>query len=291
MNVGEEKDIAATLPDDYPNEELRGRDVTYHLQAISMKEQQLPELDDEFTKTHGFDNVEALRETVDRNLKARAEEAAESNQVSEIIRQLVESSNVEVPDVMVNEELDAMLASLENRLREQRLTVRQYFTYSGLTEQEWRERSRDRARERVIQGLVLHDFAHAEDIEVGESEVEGEIEGMLGSFEGEEREKASSVLARSDTRRDVGDRLYQRKIVDRLIGIAEGRVVAKGPEQHAEAEAEAQEAEGPSASDIENAAGAAELLNTEEPHSANETGEAEGGGTPESAPAIEATRE
>src|SRR5439155_22283483 len=102
MSVSEEKDIASTLPDDYPVETLRGRDVTYHVAIRSMKEQQLPELNDELAKTHGFDTVEALRETVERNLRQRTEEAAETKQLNTEIYQFVERSPVVVPDEIVN---------------------------------------------------------------------------------------------------------------------------------------------------------------------------------------------
>ncbi|HST06465.1 MAG TPA: trigger factor, partial [Chloroflexia bacterium] len=115
MKVGEEKDITDTLPDDFPVESLRGLDVTYHVTALQLKSQTLPEVDDEFAKKLSYDTVAELREAVERNLVRRAEENAESAQVDEIIGKLVEKSTVDVPDVMVNEELDAMLKNLEAR--------------------------------------------------------------------------------------------------------------------------------------------------------------------------------
>lgn len=301
MSVGDEKDITETIPEDYPDERLQGRDVSYHVKVRSMKEQALPEMDDEFAKTLSYDTVQELREAVEKNLRQRANESAESNQVNAAITQLVDGATADVPEVMVNEELDLMLKRLEGRLREQRLSLRQYLTYTGITDKEWREKNRQPARERVIRGLVLQDFARREGIGVEDEEVEGEIQGMLERFEGEEKEKAQSVLARDEARHDLGDRLYQRKIVDRLVGIAEGRIEAAAVEEgpgagdqgaeggEAETTTEADEEQG-TASDLEEAGGAAEVLGTEgvDVRSENETGEAEGGGTPSSAPRLDA---
>ncbi|MGA7729903.1 MAG: trigger factor [Chloroflexia bacterium] len=293
MNVGDEKDITDTLPDDYPVEELRGLDATYHVTVLSMKEQELPEIDDEFAKKMSYDTGAELREAVERNLKRRAEETTESKQLDTIIEQLVASAEVDVPDVMVNEELDAMLKNLEARLKESRITTRQYFTYNGITEAEWREGSRERARERVIRTQVLSEFARREGISVDEDEVSGEINTILERFEGKEREDAEKVLGAHEARHDLEDRLFQQKIVERLIGIAEGRIEAAGPTDEGrktedEGGEELTDAEAGTASDLAEAGGAAEVLGTEgvDLGSENETGDAPGGGTPTTAPGV-----
>lgn len=314
MSVGEEKDIAALLPEDYANEALRGRDVTYHVKVLSMKEQELKELDEEYVKQLGYDTPEALRESVEKNLRQRIEEAAESNQVSEAIRQMVESSTVEMPDVMVNEELDLLLKKLEERLREQRLSLRQYFTFNGTSEREWREANRERAMERLVRGLVLQEFASREGLAVEDAEIEGEIETMLSAFEGEQLESARSVLAQDQARHTLQDRIFERKLFDRLVGIVEGRIEAAPPPAEEEATSEGEEPptneaasegettpmdegtkpesdeeEASAATDLESAGGAAAALGTEgvDISSPYETGEAEGGGTPTDAPRLE----
>lgn len=301
MNVGEEKDVTETMPEDYPDESLRGRDVSYHVTVKSMKEQQLPEMTDEWAKGLGFDTVDALKEAVERNLKQRTEETAESNQVNQIISQLVERSHVDVPHVMIHEELDAMLKNLENRLKEQRLTLRQYFTFNGISEAEWRDRNHEQAEERVIRGLVLQEFARKEGVSVDSAEVESEIDDMLNAFEGDQKEQARSVLTQGESKSDLQNRIYNRKVVDKLVAIAEGREEAQfKPEPKAEEAAAAstetaEEAvagngaaeEETTADNLEAAGGAAEVLNAEEPRSENETGEAADGGTPPTAPGLQ----
>jgi hypothetical protein len=208
---------------------------------------------------------------------------------------------------MIDEELDLMLKRLEERLKEQRINLRQYFMYNGITEAEWRQANRDRAEERLVRGLVLQEFARREGIEVDESEIEGEIENMLGRFEETEKERARTVLGGDEMRHGVEDQIYQRKILDRLIGIAEGRIVAapapaeeEAPAQSTDAgddgsgneDEEGEEASG-AATDLEEAGGAAEVLGTEgvDTQSPYETGEASGGGTPSDAPRLDAESE
>lgn len=249
MSVGDEKDVTDTLPDDYPTEALRGLDATYHVTVRSMKEQKLPEMDEEFFKKTGYDNEEALREAIDANLKQRAEENAQTKQLDTAIEQLVAMSTIEVPDMMVNEEIDSMVKNLENRLKEQRLTTRQYFMYNGITEAEYRENNRERARDRVIRTQALQEFARREGISVEDDEIHARMEEMLAPFEGEERTQAEKVLGTNEAHHDIEDRLFQQKIVERLTGIAEGTIEAakpvddEGPTTNDEGESSSSEAE------------------------------------------------
>jgi trigger factor len=295
MNVGDEKDVTDTLPEDYPNEALRGLDATYHVTVRSIKTQELPELDDEFAKKTGYDSVAALREAVEHNLNQRAEENATTKQLDSAIEQLVAGATIDVPDVMVSEEIDAMVKNLEARLKEQRITPRQYFMFNGTTEAEYREANRERARERVIRTQALQEFARREGISVEDDEIHAEMDKMLEPFRGEERAQAEKVLGTHEAHHDIEDRLFQQKIVERLTGIAEGRIEAAQPEDEAkEAEAEptsegepsAQAEATASADDLVDAGGAAEMLGTGDADTTSElaTGKAEGGGTPEDAP-------
>jgi FKBP-type peptidyl-prolyl cis-trans isomerase (trigger factor) len=264
-----------------------------------MKTQELPELDDEFAKKLNYDTVEALREAVETNLRQRATESAESKQVNSFIEHLIAASRVEVPDVMVNEELDTMLRNLEDRLKQQRLTLRQYFTYNGVTEAEWRDANRERARERLVNNLVLQEFARREGLAVEDVEIDSEIQELIGRFEGEQREQAENVFQSHEGRHEVQDRIFQRKLMERIVGIAEGRIEAAPAPARAEAEegatanagvgAAGEDQATGTATDLEDAGGAAELLGTGDvdTRSPYETGDATGGGTPEDAPALD----
>jgi trigger factor len=290
MKVGDEKDVTDTLPDDYPVESLRGLDATYHVTVLQVKAQTLPEVDDEFAKKLSYDTVPELREAVQRNLVRRAEENAESAHVEKIISDLVAGSTIDVPEVMVNEELDAMLKNLEARLKESRINLRQYLTYNGTTEAEWREANRESARERVIRTQALAEFARRENITVEDEDIDNETKTILERFEGTEREEAERVLADHEARHDLEDRLFQQKIVERLVGIAEGKIEAApiAPDEETP-EAESAVDTETTASDLVEAGGAAEVLGAGalDIESDNATGDAPDGGTPSTAPAVD----
>ena len=155
----------------------------------------MPEIDDEFAKKLGYDTVPALREAVERNLVRRAEENAESAQVEKIISDLVAGSTIEVPDVMVNEELDAMLKNLEARLKESRINLRQYLTYNGTTEPSGVRANRESAKERVIRTQALDEFARRENITVEDEDIDNETKTILERFEGKSVRKPRACLA------------------------------------------------------------------------------------------------
>jgi trigger factor len=243
--------------------------------------------------------------------------------VNSVIEQMIAASKVEVPDMMVTEELDNMLKNLDDRLKQQRLSIRQYFTYNGITEAEWREANQEQARGRLVNNLVLQEFARREGIAVEDEEIDAEVQQIVASLDDEQRAQADEVFQNHEARHDVQDRVFQRKLMERIVGIAEGRIEAAPAPAPAESDtgeaaggadvqantsdsggnavdavdavdagdagdaAEAGESTG--TADLEEAGGAAELLGTgdADTRSPYETGDATGGGTPADAPALD----
>ena len=116
--------------------------------------------------------------------------------------------------------------TLKDGSRSSRINLRQYLTYNGTTEAEWREANRESARERVIRTQALAEFARRENITVEDEDIDNETKTILERFEGTEREEAERVLGDHEARHDLEDRLFQQKIVERLVGIAEGKIEA-----------------------------------------------------------------
>ena len=172
--------------------------------------------------------------------------------------------------------------------RSSRINLRQYLTYNGTTEAEWREANRESAKERVIRTQALAEFARRENITVEDEDIDNETKTILERFEGTEREEAERVLGDHEARHDLEDRLFQQKIVERLVGIAEGKIEAApviADEETASAESDTET----TASDLVDAGGAAEVLGAGalDVQSDNATGDAPDGGTPTTAPAVD----
>ena len=281
----EEKDFAITFPPAYPDEELRGKDATVHVKLKKIEEMILPDLDDAFAeRTAGVPTVDDLRERVQTNLQHEAEETAEGKQVDEVIRLLVERATAEVPKHMIDHDVDHRMEDLTEVLRERHIDARRYFSLTGTSEAEWRTAQREPARKRLQQTLVLREFTRREGIpEVSDEEVAQQIEQQLEPYAGTpSAERLRELFSSDDQKHRIENELFERRLRDRLIAVAEGRATPPAPAEPAEAEAPAEAA--PAEETAEPAAAEeATPTETEQPDEATAPTPAISGATPATA--------
>ncbi|MCR8998391.1 trigger factor, partial [Brevibacillus laterosporus] len=156
MAIGEEKEITVTFPDEYHSPNLAGKEAMFKVKLNSLKRKNLPELDDEFAKdVSEFDTLEEYK----ADLKAKLEEKAEAEKKNHVREQLVlkatENAEIEIPDVMVESELDQMVKEFEQRLQMQGMNLELYYQFSGTDESALRDQMRKDAVLRVRTALVL----------------------------------------------------------------------------------------------------------------------------------------
>lgn len=225
MRVGEEKDFAITFPAAYTEENLRGRDATVHVKLTELQEADLPDLDDAFAQRAAqVETVAALRQRVQDSLLHEAEDAARGKQVRAALDAMLARSTVEVPAVMIEQEIDRRYDRLTAELQKRRIAPARYFTYEGTTEKAWREAQRDPARAALKELLVLREFAGREQIAVDPAEVEAAIAEQLVPFQDSpQAEQLRGMIDTPEQRERISNRLFDRKLTDRLIAIAEGR--------------------------------------------------------------------
>jgi trigger factor len=260
MQVGEEKDFAITFPEAYTNEDLRGKEATVHVKVTAIQEADLPELDDEFAKRAAqADTVEELRTRMEESLRAEGERAVRSKQVEAALEQLKARSNVEVSAAMIDHEVDHRYERLAADLQQRRIAPARYFTYEGTTEKDWREAQREPARAALKELLVLREFAAREHIDVDDAEVDAEMAQILAPYaDNPQAEQLRGLIYTPQQREQIKNRLFERKLTDRLIAIVEGRgdePVEAAPS--AEATAEAEPADAVASSDAGIATGSA----------------------------------
>lgn len=283
---GEEKDFAITFPDGYPDEDLRGKDATVHVKLHSLEEQTLPDLDEAFTqKVAGVETVEELHQRVEDSLREEATNRAERTQVDEAIRQLIERATVEVPSPLIDREIDRSFERLGESLRQRHIDPRRYFSLTGTSEADWRAAQRDPARERLRQTLVLGEFARHEGIDVSEKDVQRAIDERMQNFLGTPgEERIREIFSSDEQRHQMENELFERRLIDRLVALAEGRAPAP-------AEAETAAGEEATPDEAEAAPVAAEASIEEAAETAEATTEAASAGededtAPAPAPAI-----
>lgn len=230
MTIGEERDLAIVFPLVYTDTTLQGKDASVHVKLTAIQEAELPALDDAFAaKMAEAESLDDLRTRLETNLRTEQETNARSAQVQAALSQMKERSHVEVPKNMVDTEIQQRYDSLTTRLQERRIAPARYFTYEGTTEAAWREGQREAARAALQELLVLREFAGREGIVVQPADIEAEVAVMLEPYaDNENSEQLRAMLDTDQQRTQIANRLFERKLTDRLIAIAEGRTAAAG---------------------------------------------------------------
>ena len=146
MNVGEEKDLDVTFPEDYHAEELAGKAAVFHVKVNGITETQLPALDDDFAKDISeFDTLDEYKKDIRAKLEAQAAEHDENAFTNAVIEKVMENATVEIPEAMIERQIDSMMRDFEYRLSSQGLKLADFMKYTGQDEKAFRAGYRDQA--------------------------------------------------------------------------------------------------------------------------------------------------
>ena len=180
--IGEEKEIEVTFPEDYQAEELKGAKATFKVKINGITVKELPALDDEFAKDNDFDTFDALKADVKAKLKKAADDRAKAEIENEVITVAAKNITADIPDCMIDTQLDAIVRDYDMRLAQQGLNVEKYLQIMGMTMEQFKEGFKDRAKEQVRVSLMLEAVAKAEKVEVTEKEIEDEIANIAEMY-------------------------------------------------------------------------------------------------------------
>ena len=180
---GEKKDVVVTFPEEYHAEDLAGKEAVFHCLVHEIKEEQLPELDDEFAKdVSEYDTLEELKKANRERLEAYAKAGSESQMKDAALGKAVEANEVDVPRTMVEDEMDRMCQELDQQLRYQGMSLQQYLQFTGKDMAAFRDELRPDAERQVKTRIVLMGIVDAEKIEVSDDEVEEELKVMAAQY-------------------------------------------------------------------------------------------------------------
>lgn len=183
MNIGDEKEINVTFPEEYHAEELKGKPAMFKVALKEIKEKQLPELDDDFAQdVSDFDTIAEYKEDLKKTLAERKSNEAKGKKEDEAIAKIVESSKMDIPEAMINTQVNRMVEDFAQRLQQQGLSIEQYFQYTGMTAEKIVEEMKPEAVKRIQTRLVLEAVVKAEDIQVSDEEFEAELQKMADMY-------------------------------------------------------------------------------------------------------------
>lgn len=176
MSNGEEKDISVTFPQEYHSAELAGKEAVFHVKINAIRVKELPEADDEFAKdVSEFDTIEALRASKREELEKQFKQQADTKKENEAIQKIVEDTEMDVPDAMVDHQIDYMLQDIAYRLSMQGMRLEDYCKYTGMTIESLREQMRKDAETRVKGQIVIGEITKAEKIEATPEEIDAKL--------------------------------------------------------------------------------------------------------------------
>jgi trigger factor len=182
-NGGEEFDIEVTFPDDYSSDELKGKTARFHVKVNSVKTRELPVLDDEFAKdVSEFDTLAEYRESLRAKLLENAEHRADGIFEENVIQAVVAGATVDVPPVMIENEVENMIEEQKNQMKYQGIELDQYLGYIGQTLDSFKAELHQPAEKRIRTRLVLDAVAKAENIAAGEEDIEAEVTRMAAQY-------------------------------------------------------------------------------------------------------------
>jgi len=179
MNIGEEKDINVKFPEEYHAENLKGKDAVFAIKLHEIKKKELPEINDEFIKeATGSESVEAYKAETLARLEKQNADRAERELEDEIVKKVAETSDVEIPDALIENQIDRMVQEMEYRLSYQGLKLADYLKYMGKSMEEFRKGYQEQATEIVKQQLVIEGIIEREEITATEEDVEARVAEM-----------------------------------------------------------------------------------------------------------------
>lgn len=196
--VNDTVEVNVTFPENYGKEELNGKPAKFEVTIKEIKVKELPELDDEFAKeTSEFDNIADLKADVTKKLEDANNERAEREFEEAVINAVAENAKVEIPEVMVEKEVDKMVQNLQQRLQYQGLSLEQYFQFTGTDQEKMREYMRSNAQTKVKVDLVLEAIEKAENIDATEEEIKAKAVEVAKMYSQSEDEKMIDLLMQS----------------------------------------------------------------------------------------------
>ncbi|MCR5176779.1 MAG: trigger factor [Anaerovibrio sp.] len=217
VKAGEEKEVSVNFPEDYHSEELKGKPAVFKCTVKSIKRKVLPELNDDFAKKAStFQTLDELKADLKSNLEKSAETKAASEKREKAISMAADNAKVDIPEIMVENRVNAMIQELALRLDQQGLKLEQYMAYAGTDISKLRENYKEAAATNVKVDLVLEAIAKAEGIKVEAADLDAEVDSMAKAY-GATATQVKKIIAEQGRLGDLAASVLRRKTANFVI--------------------------------------------------------------------------
>lgn len=197
MAIGEEKDLVVHFPADYQADNLRDKDATFHVKLNAIKGKELPEMTDEYVKKHaGVETVAEYVQKTRERLEAKAKNDSRDQTENSIVKAICETAECEIPQAMIESEIDNIVQDFSYRLMYQGIKLEDYVSYMGQTMAQFRAQFNEQARSRVLSQLVIEKIVKTENITATQEEIDEKIAQQAASVEKSVEEYKKNIDAR-----------------------------------------------------------------------------------------------
>lgn len=211
--VDDEFDVNVTFPEEYAAE-LAGKDAVFKCKIHEIKAKELPELDDEFAKdVSEFDTLEELKEDIKKGITEKKEKDAKADFENQLLEQVVENMEAEIPDCMFDQKCDEMVQDYAYRMQMQGLDLNTYLQYLGQTMDQFKAQMMEGAKKQVQVSIALDAIIEAEKIEATEEEIDAEVAKLAEQY-GMEADQIKAAVPADQLAKDINTKKAVDFIVD-----------------------------------------------------------------------------
>lgn len=214
--LGDELEVNVTFPENYGKKEFEGKPALFKVKIKEIKSKELPELNDDFAQdVSEFDTLEEYKNDLKSHIEENKSKKAKSEKENEIINQLIEKAKMDVPNVMIENQIDMMVNDFARQIQSQGISLENYLQYVGQTKEALRDIYRENASIQVKGRLVLEAIAKSQDIKVTDEEFNEEIDRIAETYS-MEKEKIVQTLKEED-KKNIEEDIKIRKTLDFVL--------------------------------------------------------------------------
>ena len=226
MNKDDDREFTLTVPEDYPQTPVAGKECRFNVKALEIKEKGLAELDDEFAKGvgEGYETMDELRTSVLNDMKEQSERAAQRELESKALEEVIKGTSIQMPELAMDREIDQMMDEQVHAQHNRHMDMDEYLQNVGKSRDELKDELRPAAQERLTRYLVVREIAKEEGIDVSTDDVDAEVE-RLTSGAGESGGALRQAFSSENARSSIGNAVLTRRTLERLGEIVTGSAV------------------------------------------------------------------
>jgi len=222
LECGQTKDVEVTFPESYGNKELAGKPAVFKVTLREIKEQVLPELDEEFAKDAGLESIEDLRTKILESITSQESDRIEKDFRERLSDALIEANPIDLPETMVESQLEYMLQNLQNRMQSQGMRLEDM----GINAASFKQIYREIAVKQVKSSLIMEAIALQENLKVEEDDIKDKLDEIIETS-GAPKEMVLNFYSSDEKRRGLVSQLAEEKVVAFLSGKAKIEMVDK----------------------------------------------------------------